>query len=568
MALNQAPETWDGAAFSVYAFRIHDALRAEGLAGGYAEFLRAMFWKAPMTCVWPVPFIALLGRGADSVRCGNFLFIPALVIYVFCFGRLFLGRFAACAAAFIVAMFPLLYGLANCVLAEYALTVWVTAAMFHFMASDGLRHSRHAIALGVVIGFGVLTKLLFLFYVFPACVVAAVIAIGRARREGWRGEAVRAPAVAVGAIVLIAACMAGPWYAQNLRAVLLHSFYSAFSGAYSKPAAAYLAQCMTGGVSPWLSLVAVMAIVCGIVLWRRGRLRWSVVFPPTAAAFLGAWALPLIVFLFGSNKDVRFIAPVLPAFGIALAALLGGVADAAPRWRGGICLVLAPAFFFAVEALFGFDGRNGRNGPNGPVSGAGAVRGLEASAYGGQPSPEQWPLAQIIGAAIEASRRGQNSLAAPDGSPRPRTERSEKGERAKRGEDAEMKEGTKTTEGAEGKEGTERPVIVVVSDAAHFNNFTLQLEAVRIQAPVDLRKLPDTNDRRRLLEAALGARCLLAKTGGEPEAGQAIAERGELLAFVTRQGLFREERLDAKMPDGSQVALFVRQDASGQTGGL
>ena len=49
---------------------------------------------------------------------------------------------------------------------------------------------------------------------------------------------------------------------------------------------------------------------------------------------LAAWLLPFALFLFGGNKDVRYIAPILPAAALAIAFLMD---SALPRSRMGTC---------------------------------------------------------------------------------------------------------------------------------------------------------------------------------------------------------------------------------------
>ena len=134
---------WDEAAFAAAAFELHDAFADNGLAGGYDQFLKTMFWKAPMTSVWPVPFIALFGRGSAAASMGTLIFIPALMIYVYRFARRFRGRKTALAAAYLTACCPLLYGLCNLVFAEYSLAALTAAAAYHLLASDGYRKRAH-----------------------------------------------------------------------------------------------------------------------------------------------------------------------------------------------------------------------------------------------------------------------------------------------------------------------------------------------------------------------------------------------------------------------------------------
>ncbi|MCX7044971.1 MAG: glycosyltransferase family 39 protein [Candidatus Sumerlaeota bacterium] len=538
-ALDRHTPEWDEAAFAAAAFELHDALADSGLSAGYDQFLKTMFWKAPMTSVWPVPFIAVFGRGSAAASLGTLLFIPALMIYVYRFARRFRGRRTALAAAYLTACCPLLYGLCNLVFAEYSLAALTAAAAYHLMASDGFRKRTHCLALGIVVGLGALTKILFFLYVGPLWLMAGALWLRRVQKAPdapSRREAIRRPLLSLLMIAAIALALAGPWYAVNLSAVLQHSSYaSTWSAPGAQEVSAtraildYLADCAVRGVSPWLAAMMIATTIGIAAQYLRGRRRAgknSKRFPPLALAMLAAWLAPFLVFLIMPNKEIRYLAPLLPAFCILLAVLLrASLLSASPvntqtekaerqkvspgnLWLIGI--VMLPAGALAINALFGVgDGR--LKGP---------LRLARPIAYCGRPDPVQWPLKQVLEAAIaQAGAMPGERTVNPGG----------------------------------------RIRFTVVSATPHFNVFSLRCEAARARLPVDLFTTAYTSNRQKIMAMAMASQGLLLKSGGESEPGMYNTQRDSFLEFVTQQSLFVPIPLNIPMPDGSQVQLYRKE---------
>ena len=92
---------------------------------------------------------------------------------------------------------------------------------------------------------------------------------------------------------------------------------------------------MNGGTSIYY---VCLAVALALVLSRRlFRARLT-----AQTTLVVLWLLPFLFFFFLRNKDIRFLAPVLPAFAILCGALLDAAADG-PRWKT-VCAFLALLF--------------------------------------------------------------------------------------------------------------------------------------------------------------------------------------------------------------------------------
>jgi hypothetical protein len=143
-----------------------------------------------------------------------------------------------------------------------------------------------------------------------------------------------------------------PWYALHLRETVEYGFaagYGKTAGVYGTGAifsshsiASYLSNVIKEGITAYYAGLTV--VLGGWTIWRRKiHTRAGEMFethPGTRVILF--WVLPFAIYLFGKNKDVRLIAPILPAFALLLASMLD---SALPRRGAGIALASAVIAF-------------------------------------------------------------------------------------------------------------------------------------------------------------------------------------------------------------------------------
>ena len=254
-------------------------------------------------------------------------------------GRRLRGDRAGLIAVYIAGTLPLLYGLSRWYLVEYPLAAAVAVTFWlALVAAESL--SLVAVAtLGLACGFGLLLKADFPLFIFPALIYVAL-----RRGIGMRG---------VVAFLVPCAVIAAPWYAFNWRATLQNAIAAGFGKSatvqgtgpiFSSGAIlAYLGMVVNRGVSAYYVVLGGIALIVVVIQRRFGVLRQM--------AILGLWVAPFLVFLFGGNKDVRYIAPILPAFALALACMV----DAATqdrKWIAAAALVFP--FVGSLAVSFGW----------------------------------------------------------------------------------------------------------------------------------------------------------------------------------------------------------------------
>ena len=336
LRLNKAPPNWDDAWYLSNSLTLYDAWTDGGLVGFASRFLAALGFKAPLITALPLPFYFVFGRRWHAAYLVNVVAMAILFGAVWAIGKRLRNARTGLIAVHIAGTMPLMYGLSRWYLVEYPLAAFAAVAFWLVLLASTAEGLLTTYALGLVCGVGLLLKADFPLFLAPAMVWLLL-----RRRDPMRTLL----AIAVPAILL-----AAPWYILHWRATLQNALSAGFgpsaviqgTGAIFSLSAIlkYLAMVANRGLS-WYYLA--LAAAAAVMVVRR---RNFAVFRPMA--WLVLWVAPFLVFVFGGNKDVRYIAPVLPAFAIAAACLLDGAA-ANRRWIGIAALVFPVVSLSAIS---------------------------------------------------------------------------------------------------------------------------------------------------------------------------------------------------------------------------
>lgn len=335
LRLNKAPPNWDDAWYLSNSLRLYDAWTDGGVIGAVRQFLAALGFKAPLITALPLPFYWLFGRRWHFAYLVNMAAMLALFGAVWAIGNRLRGPRAGLMAVYICGTAPLLYGLSRWYLVEYPLAAVVAMAFWLALVAAADESSLPTLAFGAVCGLGLLLKADFPLFVSP---VGAWLVLRR--RDRWK---------TLLTILIPAFLLAAPWYCLHWRATLQNAISAGYGASamiqgtgeiFSLPAVSkYLGMAVKRGISEYYLAVALLAAALA-AWWRREAFR------ETARLLL--WLAPFPVFVFGGNKDVRYIAPILPAFALGAACLLDCVTERR-RWIGVAMLAFPLASLLAVS---------------------------------------------------------------------------------------------------------------------------------------------------------------------------------------------------------------------------
>ncbi|MFA6316066.1 MAG: glycosyltransferase family 39 protein [Elusimicrobiota bacterium] len=334
----KAPPAWDDGWYLEWSFKLFFALK-KGLWDFAAAYADAFKLKAPLISVLPIPVYAFLGPTERHALWVNEAALALTLWWTCRIGRRLYGDAAGWAAAAAVGLVPIIYGLSRFFYPETVLLALVTWSLLIILEADKDRGAGWK--LGLALGLGLLTKVS-----FPAFLIGPVWL----RRRELRPHC--------GRILAVGGVVAATWYAFNAPYVLGHALSSGFgsiSKDYGMGASSlaglmvFFSQMVFHALSwPYALAAAVLLLLAWGPWWLKPG-SWRMTEP---ARFLLAWAaLPVILVLLAGNRQVRYLAPVLPA----LAVVLGAAAAELGKKRAGrvllAILTLAPLTVLSSQTL-------------------------------------------------------------------------------------------------------------------------------------------------------------------------------------------------------------------------
>ncbi|SPE39325.1 4-amino-4-deoxy-L-arabinose transferase and related glycosyltransferases of PMT family-like protein (modular protein) [Candidatus Sulfopaludibacter sp. SbA3] len=501
LRLDRAQPNWDDAWYLANSLTVYDALAHVGIPGYMAKLNSVFGFKAPLIAALPAPFYLIFGRRWHAAFLVNIASMAILfsVLYRICL-RWWTSRAAVLTVA-ITGSMPLLYGLTRWYLVEYPLTALVALAIYILVAPGDPQKPGKALLFGAVCGLGLLLKVSFPVFVLPSFLSVWIRSLKRARFL---------------ALALLA-CMglALPWYAFHLLPTIANAIMAGFGESarvqgtgpiFTRQAmVTYLSRVAREGVSNYYIWLTMLTLVW-TSLHAEGRtfLRSLIRKQPV----LLFWMLPFALFFFGGNKDVRYIAPILPAFALLAASVLD---FAVPRnlvgnGLAGVILLIPFLQMFAISFGIPFPSHD--------------------LPYAHRFDRIAWPHSEIL-QAISARTA--------------------------------VKPG-------------ERQLILVGSDRGSFNANNLELAVLTEQLPFDVETTAHEKDLNILLQRLSQASVFLYKEGGEPESPVFNPYFQELVRHARQDGSYTPLSSSPHLPDGGVARILTnsmdRPSVSGPVNGV
>jgi len=327
LSIDRRPPEWDHANHLERALACHRSLTEPG-RNSLAEIIaESSFYPPIVTCAAGLLYFVfpVVPLTAQAVMWA-FLVLGTLAVAGL--GRRLLDPDASALAALLFATAPfVVFSLLNFQL-DLPLAAMVALALYTLVRTEALALRRWSLALGLVMGLGMLTKPTFAAYLSGPLLWTA----WRVVRAPDRGARLGRLLAALG----VAALIALPWYGPRLVGLPMQFINRSFKQA----AEAGQAPALSGSaflfypklIVPQLGLLAVALLLWGIVALRGN---------PRARGLLWSALAPFVIFFLIQNKNLRYTLPLLPAAALTAAA---GVAALGPRVRRTVawaCVAMA-----------------------------------------------------------------------------------------------------------------------------------------------------------------------------------------------------------------------------------
>jgi hypothetical protein len=327
LAADRHPPEWDYANHLEHAVLCWRDLAAGDVRGVFGH---SSFYPPLVPCAAGLVFRLIPSDIAfGEVVILAFLGLGTAATYLL--GRRFAGGPGGVVAATLFATAPFVVNQALRFQLDVPLASMVAMALATLAATDRLEGRKGAVAVGALLGLGMLTKPPFFVYVGPAC----VLVLAQARYwMVWQNA---------GLAGLVAALLALPWYGPRLVGLpfqirnrsFKQAAESGFPEALSPASLAYY----PANLPVQFGLVAALLLVLGLGVAIRRR-QW----------FLLAGLAPFAVFLLLQNKQLRYTLPLLPA-AAAVAGVGFSALPRAARTVAGVAIAAAAAIQLASTAF-------------------------------------------------------------------------------------------------------------------------------------------------------------------------------------------------------------------------
>jgi hypothetical protein len=327
VSIDRHPPEWDYANHLERALDCHRTL-ANPAADRFAEIMGASQFYPPLAiCAAGILYFAF-PVAALTAQAVMLAFLAVGLLAVYGLGRHVADPATGLLAAFFLGTAPfVIFSLLNFQL-DLPLTAMVALALYALVRAEAFSRPGWTVGLGLIWGFGLLTKPTFPVYALAPVLwtVGQAAGIGKRRRRfAWLGLA-----------VVIAVAVALPWYGPRLfglpRLFLNRSFkFAAFEGhapAFSSTALLYYPTTFPSQ----FGLLATLCFLGGLLAVRRFRDHRAVLWVAALTPFL------LVTLI--QNKNLRYSLPALSAAAV-VAALGARALPTVPRGLAvGACVVL------------------------------------------------------------------------------------------------------------------------------------------------------------------------------------------------------------------------------------
>ena len=324
LAVDRRPPEWDHANHLERALECHRILAEPGHAR-FAEIMAMSSFYPPLVLCAAGLLYFILPVAPLTAQLVMWGFLVAGTLAIWGVGRRLLDPPAGLLAAFLFATAPfVVFSLLRFQL-DLPLAATVALALYALVRAEGFARPGWSLGVGLALGLGMVVKPPFAAYVLPPLAWNAWLAL----RAPDRGARLRR----LGLALAVGLALALPWYGPRLAGLPMQILNRSYKLATESPPT-LSASGLLFYPRTFLPLYGVLAGL--LTLWGL----WAVRRFPRARALVWSAILPLVIFVFIQNKNLRYALPVLPAAALAAAAGVAVLGPSTRGWVGAACVAL------------------------------------------------------------------------------------------------------------------------------------------------------------------------------------------------------------------------------------
>ncbi|UCH79321.1 MAG: glycosyltransferase family 39 protein [Candidatus Coatesbacteria bacterium] len=329
------PPSWDTALHLRQALAYSDALRE----GRWADLRDVDDYYPPLSRLPAALAHLILSRTENVAAAANFAWFILLVVGTYGLARTWGGRRAGGAAALFVAFTPFLYHHTRFYTTVVPTAAAAVAALWALAAAAGFSRRGPSLVFGLAFGLALLTKWTVAAFVLPPLLYAI---LSRPREAVPRS----ARFLNLGLAAVATFFLASPWYLRHLVHFIRAARHTAAEAVAQGDPAVFTIDSATHYLTGTASQLGVVMLAAGVIallyVVAKRRPGWT---------FLLTWLFgSLAILTLIRNKDLRFSAPFLPAFGVAFGLAFTDIRRRPLRYALGAVAVAYALSIFAITS--------------------------------------------------------------------------------------------------------------------------------------------------------------------------------------------------------------------------
>lgn len=334
IVLDDRPQSWDPALHLTYSYIYFNLIKSFQ----FGSIIEVSNYYPPFFHLSSIPLYFLFGFSEDIAIITNLVYYLILIYSVFRIGEMLKDKTAGLISSSVVSIFPVLIKFQRIYMIDFALTALTALAVYLYLKSDDLRNLKYSILFGFVVGISELTKWNAFIYIFPAVISISLVnyftkcpychqVVTNGLKYNLRKfcskkhlklyESKKRNFSILGNVLLsitVALFSSAWWYLPNLRITLARlTYFANIGGKEGDPTFLtfqgwiYYADALLEHLGLFFSILFLSSLYH---LFKRDRRIFTVV--------LVSFAVTYAILTILSNKDPRYVMPLLPIIAISI----------------------------------------------------------------------------------------------------------------------------------------------------------------------------------------------------------------------------------------------------------
>jgi hypothetical protein len=298
--INKYPQYWDAAGHFIDSIHMFHILNGGLFA--YLDIIRDSTYYPPLVAFSGTPFYFLFGPSINVGTLGmNCTYLGILIFSVYGLGKNIKNVYTGILAAIIVISFPVIGELSKIFMIDIPLVALVSLSLYLLLKTELFSNKNFSIFFGISLGLGMLTKWTFVFFLLGPIIYFCVL-IYRNNRTNTKNLHYICKNFLLSTI--IGGLIASIWYLPHLKIIFELSSNAGINT--FEPNYFIITVWMASLYFTFLFL-----IMTGYLLYAKKT-------DHKICLLLLSVIIPFIILSLQSNRDARFIAPILPAMALII----------------------------------------------------------------------------------------------------------------------------------------------------------------------------------------------------------------------------------------------------------